>query len=87
MNVITPPQVEVHVPVTSALPFPSAWVASAGLSYAAKPADKSSLFGILEQVLLDLLKNIVGRCAGQLLQPFCECARIDEYHNVVYTTK
>ena len=67
-------QVQMHIPIAAALAFSAGRVCGASLAYSAQPFRDIALFGIFEQVFMDLSLDLVGRL------------RFYEYHTVGYTT-
>jgi len=86
MNVISVPQIQMHIPIAAALAFSSSWVRGASLAYSTKPLSEIPLLWIPEQIFLYLAQHLVGRQTCELMEPSRKCLRFYEYHTVVYTT-
>jgi hypothetical protein len=53
-------QIQMHIPIATALAFSSGRVRRPSLAYSAQPLSDITLFGIPEQVLLYPAQNLVG---------------------------
>lgn len=62
MKVVSVFQIQMHIPIATALALSSSRVRGASLAYAAQPLSDITLFGIPEQVLLYPTQNLVGGC-------------------------
>jgi hypothetical protein len=86
MNVVSVLQIQMHIPIATALAFSTGRVRRASFAYSAQPLSDITLLWIPEQIHLYLAQNLVGRHACELMEPPSKCLRFYEYHIVGYTT-
>ena len=60
MKVVSVFQIQMHIPIATALAFSSSRVRRASLAYSAQPLSEVTLFGIPKQVLLYPAQDLVG---------------------------
>ena len=86
MNVLLPFKIQKEVPETSTRTLLSRRVPGTRFAHPSGSLNQPPPLRILEKLVLNSGKNLVGGCRRKLPQSLRERARFDEYHIVVYTT-